>query len=332
MAGKPRGIPSASSGKGVNVASTSVARPALQPRRSRLGRTEALWFYLFISPWILGFILFTGGPILASSYLSFTHNDPVNWPPKWVGLANYDLLIHDALFWKSLVVTGYYAALEVPSSIILAIIVSLLLNQKIPLLALWRSVYYLPAIVPGVAVALMWGWVFEPSFGLLNGTLYSWFGIVGPKWLVQPEWVIPTFAIMGLWGFGGPMLIYLAGIQGVPTTLYEAAEIDGANIIQKMWHITLPSITPVIFFNLIMGIIGAFQTFTNAYVITQGGPEYASYFYVYNIYQNAFTYISNMGYADALSWVLFIVMLLLTLAAFKSSHFWVHYEAPNEGK
>jgi multiple sugar transport system permease protein len=297
-----------------------------------LARAETLWFYLFITPWILGFILFTGGPILASSYLSFTHNDPVNWPPKWVGLANYDLLVHDALFWKSLQVTIYYVVLEVPSSIILAIIVSLLLNQKIPLLSLWRSIYYLPAIVPGVAVALMWGWVFEPSFGLLNGTLYSAFGVVGPKWLVQPEWVIPTFAIMGLWGFGGPMLIYLAGIQGVPTTLYEAADIDGANVFQKMLHITVPSITPVIFFNLIMGIIAAFQTFTNAYIITQGGPQYASYFYVYNIYQNAFTYISNMGYADALSWVLFIIMLCFTLLAFQSSHFWVHYEAPNEGR
>jgi len=281
---------------------------------------------------MIGFTVFIAFPILASSYLSFTHNDPVNWPPKWVGLANYEQLIHDKLFYKSLLVTGYYTALEVPLSIVLAIIIGLLLNQKVPFQSLWRSIYYLPAITPAVAVALMWGWIFQPSFGLLNGTLYTLFHIIGPKWLVQPELVIPTFVIMGLWQFGGAMLIYLAAIQNVPTTLYEAAKIDGANVWQQAMSVTIPSITPVIFFNLIMGIIGASQTFTPAFIITQGGPEYASYFYVFGIYQNAFTYISSMGYADALSWVFFLVMLALTFVAFKSSHFWVHYEAPGEGK
>jgi multiple sugar transport system permease protein len=314
------------------VAAPSVARPLSTPRRGSLARYEAMWFYIFIAPWLLGFIIFTAGPILASSYLSFTHNDPVNWPPKWVGMANYDLLIHDALFYKSLLVTGEYVALEVPLSIVFAIIIGLLLNQKIPGLSVWRTIYYLPAITPAVGTTLMWGWVFQPSFGLLNGTLYSLFHIIGPKWLVQPELVIPTFVIMGLWQFGGAMLIYLAAIQNVPTALYEAAKIDGANVVQQALHVTVPAITPVIFFNLILGIIAASQTFTPAYILTQGGPQYASYFYVFNIYQNAFTYISNMGYADALSWVLFITMLILTLGAFKSSHFWVHYEAPGEGK
>ncbi len=314
------------------MAAPSIARPIAGPRRGSLARSEAKWFYLFISPWIVGFLVFTAFPIMASSYLSLTHNDPVNWPPKWVGLANYDLMIHDKLFWKSLAVTGYYMALEVPLSIVFAIVVALLLNQKIPGLSIWRSIYYLPAITPAVAVALMWGWVFQPSFGLLNGTLWSVFHIVGPKWLIQPELVIPTFVIMGLWQFGGAMLIYLAAVQAVPTSLYEAAKIDGANVVQQALHVTIPAITPVIFFNLILGIIGASQVFVPAFIITQGGPQYASYFYVYGIYQNAFTYISNMGYADALSWVLFIVMLLLTLLAFKSSHFWVHYEAPGEGK
>lgn len=314
------------------MALATTTRPVPGPRRGGLLRGEAIWFHIFILPWIVGFILFAGGPILASSYLSLTHNDPVNWPPKFIGLLNYDQLIHDPLFWKSLGVTVYYVLLEVPLSVIFAVVIALLLNQKIPLLSLWRTVYYLPAVTAGVAVALMWGLVFNPTFGLLNGTLYSLFGIVGPQWLIDPRWVIPTFVIMGLWQFGGPMLIYLAGIQAVPTTLYEAAELDGANVIQKMWHVTVPSITPVIFFNLIMGIIGSFQTFTPAFVLTQGGPDYASYFYVYNIYQNAFTYVSNMGYADALSWILFMVMLLFTLLAFQSSHFWVHYEAPNEGR
>jgi multiple sugar transport system permease protein len=313
------------------VAAPAIARPA--PRRmGRLGRNEARWFYLFISPWIIGFLVFTAFPILASSYLSFTHNDPVNWPPKWVGFQNYDQLIHDPLFYKSLSVTAYYAVLEVPLSILIAIIIGLLLNQKIPLLSVWRSIFYLPAITPAVGVAFMWLWVFEPSFGLLNSTLYTSFHIIGPKWLVQPELAIPTFVIMGLWQFGGAMLIYLAAIQNVPTALYEAAKIDGANVWDQAIHVTVPAITPVIFFNMIMGIIGASQTFTPAYIITAGGPQYATYFYVYNIYQNAFTYISNMGYADALSWIFFITMLLLTLAAFKSSHFWVHYEAPGEGK
>jgi multiple sugar transport system permease protein len=313
------------------VAAPPLARPA-RARSSRVARTETLWFYLFISPWLVGFLVFTAGPILASSYLSFTHNDPVNWPPKWVGLANYELLIHDKLFYKSRAVTGEYVALEVPLSILLAIVVALLLNQNIPLLSAWRSIYYLPAITPAVGVTLMWGWVFQPSFGLLNGTLYSLFHVLGPKWLVQPELVIPTFVIMGLWQFGGAMLIYLAAIQGVPTALYESARIDGANVLQQARHITVPAITPVIFFNLILGVIAASQTFTPAFILTQGGPEYASYFYVYHIYQNAFTYISNMGYADALSWVLFIVMITLTILAFRTSHFWVHYEAPGEAK
>lgn len=291
-------------------------------------RSEALWFYLFISPWLIGFVFLIAFPTLASSYLSLTHNDPVNWPPRWVGLQNYDQLIHDKLFFKSLLVTAYYTALEVPLSILLAIIIGLLLNQRLPMLSVFRTVYYLPSITPAVAVALMWGWVFNPQFGMLNGTLYSAFHIIGPKWLVQPELVIPTFVIMGLWQFGGAMLIYLAAIQGIPTSLYEAAKIDGASAVQQALHVTIPSITPVIFFNLILGMIGSFQTFTPAFIITQGGPQYASYFYVFNIYQNAFTYISNMGYADALSWILFMFMLVLTYGAFKSSHFWVHYEAP----
>jgi len=312
------------------VAAPSVAQP--MPRRGSLLRSEAIWFYIFISPWLIGFLIFTAGPILASSYLSFTHNDPVNWPPKWVGLANYELLIHDKLFYQSLKVTGEYVALEVPLSILVAIVIALLLNQDIPLLSVFRSIYYMPSIAPAVGVTLMWAWVFQPSFGLLNGTLYSVFHVVGPKWLVQPELVIPTFVIMGLWQFGGAMLIYLAAIQNVPTALYEAAKIDGANVFQQARHITIPTITPVIFFNVILGIIAASQTFTPAYILTSGGPQYASYFYVYHIYQNAFTYIANMGYADALSWVLFIVMILLTLLAFRTSHFWVHYEAPTEGR
>lgn len=314
------------------MATATVSQPVPTVTRRSLAAREAIWFYILISPWLVGFMLFTAIPIIASAYLSFTHNDPVNWPPKWVGLANYELLIHDKLFWQSLKVTSYFTVLYVPLSVILAVLIALLLNQQLPLLSVWRTVYYLPAVLQGVGVALMWAWVFQPTFGLLNGTLYSLFGIQGPRWLVDTEWVIPTFVLMSLWQFGGPMLIYLAAMQGVPTHLYEAAEIDGANALQQVWYITIPSITPVIFFNGVMSIISSFQTFTNAFVITQGGPNYASYFYVLHIYNNAFTYIANMGYADALSWVLFVLMLAFTALAFKSAQYWVYYEAEIPGE
>jgi multiple sugar transport system permease protein len=293
---------------------------------------EAIWFYIFISPWLVGFILFTAGPIVASGALSFTHNDPVNWPPKWVGLANYQLMWVDPLFWKSLTVTIYYTFIAVPASVAFATFIALLLNEKLPLVSVWRTIYYLPAIMAGVPVAVMWWLLFNSSFGLINGTLYAVTGIVGPRWLSDPPWVMPAFILMSLWAFGGPMLIYLAAIQGVPTHLYESAQLDGANVFQQIWNITIPSITPVIFFNGVMAVIASFQVFTNAFVITQGGPNYASYFFILHIYNNAFTYISNMGYADALSWVLFSIMLVFTYLAFRSSHAWVHYETEVAGE
>jgi len=294
-----------------------------------LARKEALWFYVLISPWIAGFILFSGGPTIASAYLSLTHNDPVNWPPTWVGLLNYDVMFRDRLFWKSLQVTTYYTVLSVPLSVGFATFLALILNEKLPGMAAWRTIYYLPSIVTGVPVALMWNWIFQPQFGLVNGLLYD-LGVPSsmlPKWLSDPQWAVPTFVIMSLWQFGGPMLIYLASIQGVPTQLYESAQLDGASKFRQIWHITLPSISPVIFFNGILAIISSFQVFTNAFVITQGGPNYATYFMVFMIYQNAFTYISNMGYADALAWVLFVIMLAFTAMAFRLQRHWVFYEA-----
>jgi multiple sugar transport system permease protein len=304
----------------------AATAPQVTHTRHSLAVREAIWFYIFISPWLVGFILFTAGPILASGALSFTHNDPVNWPPKWVGLANYTLMWVDPLFWKSLTVTIYYTFAAVPLSVAFATFIALLLNEKLPGVSIWRTVYYLPAIVSGVPVAVMWWLLFNSQFGMINGILWEPFGIIGPRWLSDPPWVMPAFIVMSLWSFGGPMLIYLAAIQGVPTHLYESAQLDGANVFQQIWHITIPSITPVIFFNGIMAIIASFQVFTNSFVITQGGPNYASYFFVLHIYQNAFTYIANMGYADALSWVLFVVMLVFTYLAFRSSSAWVHYE------
>jgi len=289
-------------------------------------RKEMLWFYVLISPWLAGYILFTGGPTLASFYLSFTHNDPVNWPPRWIGLTNYQVMFADRIFWKSLQVTSLYTLLAVPLSVGFATFIALLLNERVPGQSVWRTIYYLPAVVAGVPVAIMWAWIFQPQFGLVNGTLYSLFGVQGPRWLTDPNWAVPTFVIMNLWAFGGPMLIYLAAVQGVPTQLYESAQLDGANKLQQIWHITLPAISPVIFFNGVMAIIASFQVFTNAFVITQGGPNYATWFMVYMIYQNAFTYISNMGYADALSLVLFVIMLVFTFLAFRLSRNVVHYE------
>lgn len=299
--------------------------------RGSLETREAVWFFILIAPWFAGYILFTLGPMIASAVLGFTLADPVIWPPRWIGLGNYEFMLQDKLFWQSLKVTAYFTFLSVPLSVAMATVIALVLNEKLPAVSAWRTIYYLPSIVAGVPVAIMWSWVFEPSFGLLNGTLYTLTGIQGPGWLVQPEWVIPSFVIMSLWGFGGFMLIYLAAIQGIPTQLFESAEIDGATAFQKIQHITIPSITPVIFFNGILAIIGSFQAFTGAFIITSGGPQYASYFMVYMIYNNAFRFVSSMGYASALSWVLFMILLVFTYLAFRSSRYWVFYETEAVG-
>ena len=305
----------------------TAARPA---RRRSLARQEALWFYAFVSPWLVGFVLWVAGPMLASLYLSFTSYQ-ITEPPNWVALGNYERLFADPLFWQSLRVTAYFTFLSVPLSVACAVVVAMLLNQPIPFLSAWRTIYYLPSITSGVAIALMWSWIFNPNFGLLNVTLYSTTGIQGPGWLTDTRWVVPTFVLMSLWTFGGPMLIYLAAIQGIPTQLYEAAEIDGASKVRQMVSITIPLITPVIFFNLVINIINSFQSFTNAYIITQGGPNYASYFYIYYLFQNAFSYF-RMGFASAQAWVLFVVIISLTAVAFWSQKHWVYYEASVDDK
>lgn len=306
------------------------AEVPVKTRRWSLAQQEELWFYIFISPWLIGFVLWVAGPMLASLYLSFTQYEVVQ-PPQWIGLGNYLAIFADPLFWQSLRVTAYFTFLSVPLAVLFAIVVALLLNQPVPLVSAWRTIYYLPSVTSGVAVALMWSWIFQPNFGLVNVVLYSIFGIQGPRWLVDVEWVIPTFVIMSLWGFGGPMLIYLAAIQGIPTQLYEAAEIDGASKLRQMFSITIPLITPVIFFNLVMNVIGSFQSFTNAYIITQGGPNYASFFYIYYLFQNAFVYF-RMGFASAQAWILFIIITTLTVIAFRSQRHWVYYEGSVDEK
>ncbi|RED75703.1 MULTISPECIES: carbohydrate ABC transporter permease [Cohnella] len=295
----------------------------------KVDKREAVVGYLFISPWIVGFLVFLLGPLLIALYVGMTDWDLLT-PAEWIGGDNYARLLQDKLFWKSLQVTTLYVVTAVPLGIAFGFAIALLLNRKVKGLSMWRTIYYFPAILSGVAVSLMWMWVLNPDFGVIN-LLLSYVGIEGPGWIASPTWALPSLVIMSLWGAGGGMIIYLAGLQGIPTELYEAAEIDGCGRWRKLWQITVPMMTPVIFFNLIMGMIGAFQTFTEAYVITKGGPDNATLFYAMYLYQNAFKFF-KMGYASALAWVLFLIILLVTLFVFATSRRWVYYTAGEENR
>jgi multiple sugar transport system permease protein len=281
--------------------------------------------YLFISPWLIGFVFLTLGPIIASAYLSLTEYSIIS-PPSFVGLANFKGIMADEHFWNSIRVTALYTLFSVPLGMIGSLAVAMLLNYPSRLAPIFRTVYYLPAVVSGVAVALLWVWIFEPDFGVLN-YLLSLIGITGPAWLYDPTWVLPAFILMSLWGVGGNMVIYLAGLQGIPTQLYEAAQIDGAGAWKQFTNITLPMLSPVLFFNLVIGVINSFQVFTQSYVMTNGvgGPGDASLFYVLYLYQNAFKWF-KMGYASALAWILFLIILVCTIVIFKTSGSWVYYE------
>ncbi len=312
-----------------------------------LRRREALTGYLFISPWIIGFLVFTIGPMFASLYYSFTDYDIIN-APVWNNFANYKkifsgifpaILTHDAgklgdpIFWQSLKVTLTYAVMALPLGLIVGFFLAVLLNQKIPGVNVWRTIYFLPSVIAGVAVALLWSRIFNPRVGLLNPVIESIFHVKGPGWLADPHWAVPSLVIMGLWGVGGGMIIYLAGLQGVPTDFYDAAKVDGASLFQRFIHITLPMMTPVIFYNLVLGMIGTFQYFTEVYVITNGtgNPVRSTLFYNLYLYQNAFRY-NHMGYAATMAWILFILVLVLTLLVFRSSEVWVYYEGELRGR
>ncbi len=295
-------------------------------------RREALAFYAMISPWIFGFIAFLGGPLLASIYYSLTDYDVVH-ATHFVGLENFiTMFTGDKLFWQALKVTFTYAVMAVPLGIIFAMFLALLLNQKIPGLAFFRTIFYLPSVIAGVAVSLLWLWLFNPTLGLINTVLRS-IGIQGPMWLLNERTVIPSYVLMSLWGVGASVVIYLAALQSVPTELYEAASLDGAGPARRFRNITLPMISPVILFTFITGMIGALQIFTQAYVMSdrgRGGPHYASLFYGLYLYQNAFRYF-KLGYASALAWFLFIVIMLLTLLTFKLSSDRVFYQSGGRG-
>ncbi|MCY3660162.1 MAG: sugar ABC transporter permease [Caldilineaceae bacterium] len=285
---------------------------------------EELEAYLFLLPWILGFLIFLVGPLAASLYFSLADYNILQ-PPKLVGLANYQTMFaDDPLFLKSLRITAIYTFASVPLIVTLGYLVALLLNQKVRGLAVWRTIFYLPAVVSGVAVAVMWVWVFDPDGGIVNNLLRL-VGIEGPAWFTDPDWALTTLILTSLWGIGGGMVVYLAGMQGVPTHLYEACELDGGGTWNRFRHVTLPMTTPVIFFNLLIGIIGSWQVFTNAFVITNGGPANATLFYVLFLYRQGWKY-HKMGYASALAWVLFFIILIFTIVVFKTSG-WVYYES-----
>ena len=279
---------------------------------------------LFCSPVILGLLGLTLYPILVSLYYSFC-NYPMLKPPVWVGLTNYKMLFHDPVFYKSLGNTAFYAIFATPLGIITAFLLALLLNQKVKGMAIFRTMFFVPSIVPMVAGSVLWLWLLNPNYGLIN-MLLRVAHLPEPGWMADPACAKPGLILMSLWGVGGSMLIYLAGLQDVPVDLYEAAEIDGASPLQRMLHITIPFMSPLLFFTLVMGFIGAAQYFTQAFVMTggKGGPVDSTRFFSLYLFQNAFMYW-KMGYACAMAWILFIVILAFTLLLFKTSARFVYY-------
>ncbi len=296
-------------------------------RHSPLARREAIYGYLFVAPAVLGFLLWIAGPMLFSAWVSLTQWDMFS-APRFVGLANYQAMLQDPLFWQSLGVTFYFTLVSVPLFQVVAFATALLMNVNVRGIALFRTIYYLPSIVPLVANSMLWAWIFNSDFGLLNAALRA-VGLPKVLWLQDPTWAMPALITMSLWSLGGAMLIYLAGLQGVPQALYEAAELDGANYWHRLRHVTIPMLSPVIFFNLLMGLIGALQTFTQGYIITGGGPQNATLFYALYLYRRAFTDF-RMGYASALAWVLFAIVLVLSIFVFRYLGPQVYYE--DEGR
>jgi multiple sugar transport system permease protein len=297
---------------------------ATQPRLGLSQRAqEEIAAYIFLLPWLLGFIIFTAGAMLYSLGLSFFQSDLLS-DTRFVGLGNYTRLLDDDLFKQSVRVTALFTFLTVPIGTILALAIAMMLNQKVVALGFWRTAYYLPAVVSGIAVALIWSWVLQPEYGLLNNFLAS-IGIQGPRWFLSEETAIYGLVMAALWGTGTNMLLYLAGLQSIPTELHEAAKIDGANAWQGFWRVTLPLLTPTIFFNVIINIIGSFQAVETALILTDGGPNNATLTMVLYLYRNAFQ-LFKFGYASAIGWALFALVMVLAIIVIRSSDYWVHYE------
>jgi multiple sugar transport system permease protein len=300
----------------------------IQMPKSKLARREAIEGYFFILPWIIGFLLFRFGPMLYSLFLSFT-DYVARDTPKLIGFENYIYMFtKDPRLLDSLRSTFAFVVGYLPLNLAIGLAIALLMNQHVRGIFVFRSIYYLPAVTSGVAVAILWQFVFHKQWGILNALL-AVFGIQSVGWLVDPSWVMVAFVIMSIWGVGGSMIIYLAGLQSIPTELYESASIDGANSVRKFWFITLPMLTPTIFFVLITGLIGAFQIFESAYIMTGGGPNYATYFFGLNIYFTAFQSL-RFAYASTLAWMLFAIIAALTIFVFSTSRRWVYYAGARE--
>jgi multiple sugar transport system permease protein len=308
------------------MTATRQARAAIHaiPRHGTQARRRTIIGYIFIGPFVLGFLCWFLIPMLTAVWLTFQDWNLIS-QPRYVGLRNIQRLFQDRLFRQSLKVTVVYSFSSVPLGLVTAFLIALLMNSKVRGITVFRVIYYLPSIVPAVANAVLWAWLLNSEFGLIN-VLLRYVGLPKVLWLQDPPWAIPALVLMNLWGIGGSMVIYLAGLQGIPEVYYEAAEIDGAGSLRKLWNVTIPLMSPVIFFNLVMGIIGSFQVFTPGYLLTDGGPSNATLFYVLYLYRNAFEYL-EMGYAAALAWMLFFIIVLMTAFIFKGIGGRVYYES-----
>jgi multiple sugar transport system permease protein len=279
-------------------------------------------FFLFVSPWILGFLVFTVFPFVASFLLSFTEYRMIT-TPKFVGIQNYMSIFRNRTFLASTRVTLIYAAVVAPGRIIMALLLAMLLNSKFALRNLYRTIFYIPSVASSVAVALLWRMIFNADFGLLNAALRS-MRIEGPGWLIDTTWALPSVMLMSLWNIGVPMVIFLAGLQSISPDLYDAANIDGANGVQKFWNVTFPMLSPIIFFNLIFQIVQCFQAFTEAYMLTGGGPGDSTRLAALLLYETAFKYLM-LGEASAIAWILFMELAAITWILFRTSNRWVYY-------
>ena len=302
----------------------STTSPNNNRRFFRRPRRQTLWGYFFISPWILGFLVFSLGPILANVYYSFTDYNVIQ-EPEWVGTENYEEMFDDELFFISMGNTTKYVLLRIPSFLIVGLGLAILLNRKLPGINLLRTAFYLPTILPIVASSVIWLWLANPQLGFLNSFFRDTFSIILPNWLQDRHWALVTILVMGIWQIGQTMMIFLAGLQEIPESLYEAASIDGVNRFQKYRYITLPMMTPTIYFNMLVGIISAFQVFGAAFILTNGGPANSTLFYVLYLYRRAFQFL-EVGFSSAMSVILFLFVLAITILIVKTSDRWVNYD------
>lgn len=306
-------------------------RGARRGRQSSLRRRQAITGYLFASPWIFGFLVLTLGPMLFSLYASFTNYDIVR-VPHWIGAGNYTFILqHDPDFRRSLGNTLWYVLVKTPVVIVVSLLVAILMNQNVPGTTVFRTIYYMPSVITGVGAIFLWVWVLSP-YGILNKGL-ALLHVYTPNWFLDPAWSKPGLVVMSVWYIGSPVLILLAGLAGVPRQLYEAADVEGAGILRKFWSITLPMLSPTLFFIIITSVIGAFQVFNSAYVISTSGsgnsqpgdPQQSLLFYEVYLYQHF--RVLEMGYASALAWILFVIIMIITLIQLYLSRRWVYYEA-----